>query len=171
MKKFATIWLDGCSGCHMSFLDTDERIIELAQHIEVLYGPAVDYKEFPDGVDITLVEGAVSSEEDLEKIKDIRKKSKLLIAFGDCAVTGNVSAMKNLYGTDAVVRRVYGSVENAPSEVVPKLLDRVMPIHEVVKVDFFLQGCPPPADAIFYALSEVVNDRIPDINEMTRFGK
>ena len=171
MKRFATIWLDGCSGCHMSFLDTDERIIDLAKHIEVLYGPAVDYKEFPDNVDITLVEGAVSTEEDLKKIKDIRAKSKLLIAFGDCAVTGNVSAMKNLYGTDAVVRRVYGSVEAMPSEVVPKLLDRVMPIHEVVKVDFFLQGCPPPADAIFYALSEVVNDRIPDINELTRFGK
>ena len=171
MKRFATIWLDGCSGCHMSFLDTDERIIDLAQHIEVLYGPTVDYKEFPDNVDITLVEGAVSTEEDLKKIKEIRAKTKLLIAFGDCAVTGNVSAMKNLFGTDAVLRRVYGSVESAPDEVVPKLLDRVMPIHEVIKVDFFLQGCPPPADAIFYALSEVVNDRIPDINELTRFGK
>lgn len=171
MKRLATVWLDGCSGCHMSLLDTDERIIELAKAVEVVFSPYVDFKEFPKDVDIALVEGSISSEEDLEKILKIRKNSKFLISFGDCAITGNVSAMKNLVGTEAVYRRVYGSVESAPTKYIPKLLDKVKPIHEVVDVDFFIQGCPPPADAIFYALTELVADRVPDLSELTRFGK
>ena len=93
MKKvrLATVWLDGCSGCHMSLLDMDEAILNLARRVDVVYGPLVDAQEFPKAVDVTLVEGAVSSQEDLEKIRTIRQRSKLLVALGDCAVTGNVS--------------------------------------------------------------------------------
>src|ERR1035441_6418280 len=88
--KLATVWLDGCSGCHMSFLDLDERILELAKLIDLVYSPIVDAKEFPDEVDIALVEGAVSSVDDEIKIKKVRAHSKMLIAMGDCAITGNV---------------------------------------------------------------------------------
>src|SRR5208282_5119676 len=92
--KVATVWLDGCSGCHMSLLDMDAAIISLAQKIELVYGPLVDAQEFPEDVDVTLVEGAVSSQDDLNKLKKIRQRTRLLISLGDCAVTGNVPAMR-----------------------------------------------------------------------------
>ena len=124
--KLATVWLDGCSGCHMSFLDMDERLLELAEVVDVVYSPIVDAKEFPDEVDIALVEGAVASVDDEKKIKKIRAHSKMLIAMGDCAVTGNVPSMRNPIGPEAILDRAY--IENAsaqqqiPCVVVPKLL-------------------------------------------------
>ena len=105
--RLATVWLDGCSGCHMSLLDIDERLIALAGRVQVVWGPLVDAKEFPKDVDVTLVEGAVSSEEDLHRIKLVRSRTKLLISLGDCAITGNVPAMRNRFGADAVLRRGY----------------------------------------------------------------
>ena len=94
----ATIWLDGCSGCHMSFLDMDERLLELAARVDLVYGCLVDAKEFPEGVDITLVEGAVSSEDDLRKIRQVRQRTRILVSLGDCAVTSNVPGMRNPFG-------------------------------------------------------------------------
>ena len=96
----ATVWLDGCSGCHMSFLDMDERLIELASAIDIVYSPLVDTKIFPQQVDLALVEGSVSSEDDLEKIQRIREHSRLLIAMGDCAITGNGPSMRNPFGPE-----------------------------------------------------------------------
>lgn len=172
--KVATAWLDGCSGCHMSLLDLDEQLIELAELIELVYSPLVDAKEFPPEVDVTLVEGSVSSEEDLHKIKLIRQCSKLLIALGDCAVTGNIPSMRTVFPLEKVLQRVYD--ENAtihlqrPSKIVPRLLERVMPIGEVVRVDVYLPGCPPAADIIGYAIREVLAGRVPDTTTTTRFG-
>src|ERR1700759_4344261 len=91
--RVATVWMDGCSGCHMSFLDMDERLLALANDIEVVYSPLVDQKEFPPDVDVTLVEGSISSVEDLEKIQHFRSRTKLLVSLGDCAVTANVPSM------------------------------------------------------------------------------
>lgn len=173
-KRIATVWLDGCSGCHMSFLDMDERLIELFQQADLVYSPLVDLKEFPEDVDITLVEGAVSSEEDLHKIQLVRKRTKILVAFGDCAVTGNVPSMRNPFGTNAVLQRAY--LENVtlhpqvPREVIPALCERVRPVHEVVKVDVFIPGCPPSAETIYLALSDLLADRMPDTAKLTRFG-
>jgi coenzyme F420-reducing hydrogenase gamma subunit len=90
MPGLATAWLDGCSGCHMSILDMDERLIDLAQRVQVVYGPYVDAKMFPENVDVAVVEGAVSSEEDLHKIQRMRANSKILVSIGDCAVTGTI---------------------------------------------------------------------------------
>ena len=161
--KLATVWLDGCSGCHMSFLDMDERLLELAEFVDVVYSPIVDTKEFPDEVDIALVEGAVASVDDEKKIKKIRAHSKMLVAMGDCAVAGNVPSMRNPFGPEAILDRAY--IENAslqqqiPCVVVPKLLKVVRPIHEFVKVDVFLPGCPPSADTFHTALTALVNRR------------
>ena len=172
--KVATVWLDGCSGCHMSFLDIDEKIIGLADLIQIVYSPLVDIKKFPEGVDVTLVEGAVSSDEDEEKIHEIRKGSKLLISFGDCAVTANVPAMRNQFKVDEVLKRAY--VENAtfnqeiPRFGVPRLLRKARPVHEIVDVDLFLPGCPPPSDVIYFVLGELLEGRIPDTKGKTRFG-
>jgi len=165
----ATVWLDGCSGCHMSFLDMDERLIELASAIDIVYSPLVDIKTFPQQVDLALVEGSVSSEDDLEKIKRIREHSRLLIAMGDCAITGNVPSMRNPFGPEKILQHIY--LRNAPDKIVPRLLPLVLPIHQVVTVDAFLPGCPPPADAIYFALTELLAGRLPDMNGYTRFGK
>ena len=172
--KLATIWLDGCSGCHMSFLDIDERLIQLGEKVDLVYSPLVDAKVFPEGVDITLVEGAVSSEEDLHKIRAVRKKTKILISLGDCAVTANVPSMRNPFGVKAIMTRAY--VENAtldlrpPTEVVPKLLPQARPVHEFVPVDIYVPGCPPSADTIFYVVTELLEGRQPDLSDHSRFG-
>jgi NAD-reducing hydrogenase small subunit len=167
--RLATVWLDGCSGCHMSFLDMDERLIELAGAVDLVYSPLVDTKEFPDEVDLTLVEGSVSSEEDLAKIQKIRAHTRVLVSLGDCAVTGNVPSLRNPIDTEVVLQHIY--LKHAPQEIVPRLLPKVLPVHQVVAVDAFLPGCPPPADAIYYALTELLAGRIPDMSTMTRFGK
>ena len=170
----ATVWLDGCSGCHMSFLDMDERILDLAKLADLVYSPLVDRKDFPESVDITLVEGAVSSEGDLEKIKKIRAHTKVLISLGDCAVTSNVPAMRNPFGVQAALDRAY--VDNvtvphaAPSQVIPALLERCRPVHEVVTVDVFVPGCPPSADLIFQTVADLLAGRPPGQNGHRRFG-
>lgn len=172
--RLATVWLDGCSGCHMSLLDIDERLITLAGLVDVVYSPTVDHKEFPENVDVAIVEGAISSDEDLHKIKLIRQRSKILVALGDCAVTGNVPAMRNPFKPEAILERAF--VENAtvhgqiPSDRIPKLLPKARPLHEYVKVDVFVPGCPPSADAIFFAVSELLAGRFPDLSGKTRFG-
>jgi NAD-reducing hydrogenase small subunit len=172
--KLATVWLDGCSGCHMSFLDLDERLLAIAELVDVVYSPIVDTKEYPDEVDIALVEGAVASVDDEKKIQKIRAHTKLLVAMGDCAITGNVPAMRNPIGPEAILERAY--IENAsaqqqiPSVIVPKLLRIVRPIHEFVKVDVFLPGCPPSADTFHAALTALVTGAPLDISALTRFG-
>lgn len=173
--RLATVWLDGCSGCHMSFLDLDERLIEIGERAELVYSPLVDAKEYPDGVDVCLVEGAVASEEDLTKIRMIRERTRVLVSFGDCAVTANVPGMRNPIGVAPLLERAY--LENAtlhqqvPSQVVPKLLPMAMPVHTVVEVDVFLPGCPPSADLIYAALDDLLAGRRPDLSRQARFGK
>ena len=163
--RIATVWLGGCSGCHMSFLDLDETLIDLAGLIDLVYSPLVDIKEYPENVDLVLIEGAVCNEEHVELAHKIRARTKLVVAFGDCAVTGNVTAIRNQLGlgnAENVLQRAY--VEAAdfnqciPREpgIVPALLERVTPLHEVVKVDYFLPGCPPSAARIKHFLEQLL---------------
>ncbi len=172
--KLATVWLDGCSGCHMSFLDMDERLLELAELVDIVYSPLVDAKEFPAEVDIALVEGAVASVDDEKKIRKIRAHTRTLVAMGDCAVAGNVPSMRNPIGPQAVLERAY--LENVtaqpqiPCVIVPQLLRTVRPIHEFVKVDVFLPGCPPSADTFHTALTALIQGGPLDIPALTRFG-
>jgi NAD-reducing hydrogenase small subunit len=172
--RLATVWLDGCSGCHMSFLDMDERLLELGQRAELVYSPLVDVKEYPEDVDVCLVEGAVSSDEDLAKIKIIRDRTRILVSFGDCAVTSNVPGMRNPIGPLPLLERAY--LENVtdnpelPSQVVPKLLPSALPVHRAVRVDVFLPGCPPSADLIWFTVNELLEGRMPDTAHIARFG-
>ena len=172
--KVATMWLDGCSGCHMSVLDIDEAIVSVAQKADIVYGPLVDAQEIPEDVDVAIVEGAVSNQEDLEKVKHMRARSRLLIALGDCAVTSNVPAMRNSIPVKKLLETIYvDSVDEkprVPTEGVPTLLKRALPLHEVVKVDLHVPGCPPPAGAIAYVLGELLNGRMPDLNSKVKFG-
>jgi NAD-reducing hydrogenase small subunit len=172
--RVATVWLDGCSGCHMSLLDIDERLISLADKIDLVYSPLVDAKKFPANVDVVLVEGSISNEDDLHKIKIVRKNSKVLVALGDCAVTGNIPSMRTVFPLEKVLERVYEDNatinKQVPTKIVPKLLERVMPLHEVVSVDIYLPGCPPSADNIFFTISELLEGRTPELNLTARFG-
>ena len=171
--KRAPVWLDGCSGCHMSLLDMDEQLIAIANKVDIVYGPLVDFKEFPEWVDVTLVEGSVSSEEDLAKIRNIRAHTKVLVSMGDCAVTGNVPSMRQQFPLKDVMARAY--VENAtlnqhtPDEVIPRLNKNVRPVHEIVTVDVFLPGCPPPSTQIVRVINELLEGRVPELAE-ARFG-
>jgi NAD-reducing hydrogenase small subunit len=172
-KKLATVWLDGCSGCHMSFLDMDERLIELAEQFELVYSPIVDHKIFPQGVDISLVEGSVSTDADEQKIRMVRERTAMLVSLGDCAVTGNVPSMRNAFTVSSILERAFGDVPvNRPDMFtgLPQLLPRVRPIHELVKVDIFVPGCPPSADTIYTVLRELLSGGTVDIARLTRFG-
>jgi NAD-reducing hydrogenase small subunit len=154
----------------MSFLDMDEWLIALANLADIVYTPFQDVKKFPEGVDVTLVEGAVANEDLLEQIERVRERSRVVVSFGDCAVTGNVTALRNPLGkADAVLRRSYIELATLnpriPDEkgIVPRLLDRVLPVHEVVRVDYYIPGCPPPADRIRHVLEELIAGREPKL--------
>jgi NAD-reducing hydrogenase small subunit len=172
--RLATVWLDGCSGCHMSFLDMDERLLEIAELVDIVYSPLIDVKEYPDHVDVCLVEGAVSSEEDLHKITMVRERTTTLISFGDCAVTANVPGMRNPIGVRPLFERAY--LENVtlnariPLDVVPALLPTARPVNRVVPVDVYLPGCPPSADLIHQTLVDLLAGRTPDTRG-ARFGR
>ncbi len=172
--RVATIWLDGCSGCHMSFLDMDERLVDLAQQIDIVYSPLVDTKTLPDRVDVGIIEGSISNEEDLHKAKLFREHCTLLISLGDCAVNGNVPAMRNPFKLESVYERAYLENVNVnqqiPSVGVPALLKTVLPVHAVVTIDVFVPGCPPNADVIHSVLSELIAGRTPEPLSQTRFG-
>ena len=171
--KIASDWLDTCSGCHMSLLDIDERIVELLEHVELTSTPITDLKHPPkEGVDVGILTGAVSNTHQLETAKEMRERSKILIAMGDCAVFGGICAMRNFFDKEDVLRRGYVETESTDEEgAVPrsdelgKLLDQVKAVNQVVKVDVHIPGCPPPADAIWYALTELLAGRIPVLTD------
>ena len=166
--RLATVWLGGCSGCHMSFLDLDEKLIDLAELAELVYSPIADVKEFPENVDVTLVEGAVCNTDNVELAHKVRARSRIVVSFGDCAVTGNVPILRNRLGVDDLLTAVYhegpgkvtpawsppGSQDCAPT--MPVLLPKVLPLHQVIQVDAFIPGCPPDADRIWAAVSALL---------------
>jgi len=172
--RLGTCWLDGCSGCHMSLLDVDEALVAVLNKADIVFGPLVDAQEWPEGVDVAVIEGAVSSQDDLKLAQQARARSKVVVALGDCAVTSNVPSMRNGIPTRKLLERVYveGVTERpgVPTDGVPPLLKQAVPLHEVVKVDVHVPGCPPKANAILFALSELLEGRKPDLGSKLRFG-
>ncbi len=168
--KIATDWLAGCAGCHMSLLDIDERIVKLLESVEFTSSPVTDLKHPPeDGVTIGILEGAVCNTHNVEVAKEMRKRCQILIAIGDCATFGGVPAMRNLVGTQEALKRAYIETESVVGGLIPgsselgEPLDTVTGVDKVVKVDVFIPGCPPSADALFFALSELLAGRTPVI--------
>lgn len=178
--RLATVWLGGCSGCHMSFLDLDEFLFEVAEAVELVYSPLADGKEYPSGVDLCLIEGAVCNEDNLELARRIRARTRLVVSFGDCAVTGNVPALRNVLGAGNaadVLQCAYvehaapGGVVPPPDGIVPALLPRVLPLHAVIPVDHYLPGCPPSASRIKAFLAPLLAGGAPRLEgEQLKFG-
>jgi NAD-reducing hydrogenase small subunit len=170
--KVASDWMAGCAGCHMSFLDIDERIIKLTELVDIRATPITDLKE-PDktGVDVGILEGGINNTANEEQAHRMRKHCKILVALGDCAVFGGVPAMRNFFDIQEALRRAYVETESTDSQGKipddPELCQptKVRAIHEVVPVDIFLPGCPPDPDAIFYVLSELAQGRIPQVKD------
>lgn len=173
--RVATVWLGGCSGCHMSFLDLDERLIDLADKMDLVFSPIADVKEYPADVDVVLVEGAVSTEEHEHMARLIRKRSRWVVSFGDCATTGNVTALRNRFPVDALLQRSYRELAPGgpaiPSKIISPLTPKARPLHEVIPVDVFLHGCPPTAEEIWFAVDALLQGRIPELpNAYLRYG-
>ena len=166
--RVATTSLAGCFGCHMSFLDIDERLFELLLHVEFDRTPLTDVKRCGP-CDVGLVEGGVCNAENVHVLREFRRNCKVLVAVGACAINGGLPAQRNHLDLGACLQEVYmtepglakGCMPNDPELPLP--LDKVHPLHEVVKVDYFLPGCPPPADAIWSFLSDVVAGRAPHL--------
>ena len=168
--KVASDWLAGCAGCHMSFLDMDERIVELTKLVDLRSTPITDLKEpDKDGVDVGILEGGISNTYNEEVAKKMRERSKILVALGDCAVFGGVPAMRNFVGAETALRRAYIEAESndesakIPSDAELSTPVRVKPVSDVVKVDIFLPGCAPSADAIFSVLADLANGIMPEV--------
>lgn len=182
--RLATVWLAGCSGCHMSFLDLDEFLFDLAEKVDVVFSPVgTDVKIYPENVDIALVEGAVANVDNLDLALQLRQRTALVISFGDCAVTANVPGLRNLLdgGQDsarAVLERGYLELADATGQlpfapgIVPELLPKVLPLHEVIPVDLYLPGCPPSAERIREAITPLLAGERPvqEGSAMLRFG-
>lgn len=179
MKRItvATDWLDGCSGCHMSFLDMDERLVELIKMgVELNATPITDLKEPTEMVDIGILEGTVSTNHHIEVVKNMRAKCKILIAMGDCAVFGGISTMRNYFSIEELLKRGYIEAESTVDGKIPtspeigKHIRFAKSVNQIVKVDFYIPGCPPRADAIYYVLRELVEGRRPAlIGDLLRY--
>jgi len=174
--RLATAWLGGCSGCHMSFLDLDERLLDLFAVADLVYSPIADVKEFPEDVDIALVEGAVTNVDNVKLAQEIRERSKIVVSFGDCAVTGNVTSLRNKLGVDDLLTKVYhegpgNHPQGDAGGIMPELLPRVIPLHQLVKVDAYIAGCPPDTERIWAAVSALLQGEMPELEpEMRLFG-
>jgi len=161
--RVATASLAGCFGCHMSFLDIDERLIDLIDLIEFDRSPLTDIKHCGP-CDIGIVEGGVCNAENVHVLWELRANCKVLVALGACAVNGGLPAQRNHLDVGRCLTRVYhdragAAVPDDPE--LPLLLDKVRPLNEVVRIDCFIPGCPPSGDAIWKYLTDLITGRMP----------
>jgi len=160
--RVATASLCGCFGCHMSLLDIDERILQLVELVSFDRTPLTDIKTIGN-CDLGLIEGGVANAENVEVLREFRRHCKLIVAVGACAVNGGIPAMRNQFTLKECLEESYVGGVGVHNPGIPKdpeiplLLNQVHPIHEVVKVDYFLPGCPPSADAIWTFLTELLS--------------
>jgi NAD-reducing hydrogenase small subunit len=165
----ATVSLAGCFGCHMSLLDIDERIVDLADIVDFDRSPINDIKRCSEVVDIGLIEGGVCNSENVHTLREFRKSCKVLVAVGACAINGGVPALRNLVPLEECLAESYltgTGIDNpqVPGDPeLPLLLDKVHPIHEIVKVDYFLPGCPPSGNAFWKFLTDLAAGKKPTL--------
>ena len=166
--KVATASLSGCFGCHMSLLDIDERLLELAKLVEFDKSPITDIKSCGP-CDIALIEGAVCNSENVHVLREMRRNCKMLVAVGACACNGGLPAQRNRLDVGDVLMRCYTDMPGTQSHVpddpeLPLLLDKVYPLNEIVRIDYFIPGCPPTGDALWKYLTDLIGGRMPRLD-------
>jgi NAD-reducing hydrogenase small subunit len=174
--KIATVWLEACAGCHMSFLDIDERIVELLQKVDIVYSPIVDGKKIPKAT-VGVIDGALGNEEEAHLAKEMRKQCDIIVAWGDCAVFGGINCMRNFSDRECALKEAYVDSPSTvnpdgviPREDIPQLLPQAIPVDYEVDVDVYVPGCPPDADTILWVFQELLEGRIPKVpSEMMRY--
>ncbi len=164
----ATVWLEGCAGCHMSFLDIDEVLLDLLPRIELTDSPITDFKDFNfRRVDVGIIEGAIGNNEQLEIARRLRDRCKILVAWGDCAVFGGINTLRNAIARADVLKCAYIDSASTVDGIIPDdkelpvLLQKTVPVNRMVEVDVYVPGCPPSPEAIAYSLTEILEGRIP----------
>jgi len=168
--KVATACMCGCSGCHMSFLDVDEYVKDLAEEVEFQSSHVImDVKEFEE-VEIGILEGTITNDENVEVAKDLREKSDILIAWGDCACFGGIMTMRNFESVDKILEDCYEGKSDEESKVpdsdlIPTLTEKAVSVDEVVEVDGYIPGCPPSPEMIKYGFEELLAGRIPKLDK------
>ncbi|OOY43517.1 NADP oxidoreductase [Solemya velum gill symbiont] len=166
--KVATTSLAGCFGCHMSLLDIDARIMDLVQLVEFDRSPLTDIKTVGT-CDIGIIEGGAANTENIEVLQMFRDNCSILVSLGACALNGGVPAMRNQFDLKACLDKsfvngagiVNPGVPDDPE--LPPLLNKVQPLHELVKIDYFIPGCPPPAEVIYDFLARIIEGKSVEI--------
>lgn len=174
-KIVATTSLAGCFGCHMSFLDIDTRIVDLIQLVEFNKSPITDIKKFSKRCDVGIIEGGVCNSENYEVLKSFRENCDILISLGECAIMGGLPAMRNNIPLEECLNEAFhdsvtsvtGKTLIPHHEELPKILDRVYPCHELVKIDYYIPGCPPHADLIWDLVAALVTGQTPHVRYET----
>jgi len=168
LPKIASVWLEGCAGCHMSFLDLDEGLLDILAKVELTDSPITDYKDFNfQDLELGIIEGGIANEEERQIAKKLRKQCKILMAWGDCAVFGGINTLRNSFSTREILQRGYIETESTVNgfipvhESLPALLEKALPVNSTVRVDVYVPGCPPSPDAIAYCLTEILKGKIP----------
>ena len=157
--KVSIISLTCCAGCVSSFLNAGEALVDiLSSDFDIVYSPTfIDLKEIPE-VDLAIVEGGVRTEADENLIRQVRAKSKILIALGICATHGGVTSLGNLTSVKELLEKKYSLLE---STKLPELTDLMYPICNFVDVDYYVPGCPPMPMLIVHTLKSVVSLKLP----------
>jgi len=160
----ATTSLAGCFGCHMSLLDIDTDLLDVLDIVEFNKSPLTDIKNFTKQCHVGLIEGGCASDENVEVLREFRKKCDILIAFGECAIMGGIPAMRNFVSLGECLEEAYlnglttelGTNKVPGHEDIPKILNNVYPCNEVVKIDYYIPGCPPNAQHIWKVVKSIL---------------
>jgi NAD-reducing hydrogenase small subunit len=165
--RIATASLAGCFGCHMSFLDIDERILKLIDIADFDKSPIDDFKKFTARCAVGLIEGGCANEENVHVLQEFRNHCDVLVSVGDCAINGDIPALRNNIPLKECLDEAYldGPSIHNPENIIPNdkelplCLNRVYPCHEIVKMDYFLPGCPANADIIWEGVLAILEKR------------